>query len=83
MLLPKSRNLVKTSKKFAKIQPNSDAHPINLRCLSVQTFFCNFADVEIRLLLNHTPMSKKTLQFLAEILRLLAALLAGYGGASL
>lgn len=80
MLLCSVSFLVNLSKFLAKVRSRSDATPINLRCLSDPNFFCTFADVKIGLIKSPTTMDKKIWSKLAELFRLLAALLAGIAG---
>ena len=57
---------------------------MDVRCLSVPEKICTFADVEIRLFPSAPKTMKKNIwQTIAEILRFVAALLAGYAGSTL
>ena len=57
---------------------------MHVRCLSVPKIICTFADVEIRLIPSTPETMKKNIwQTIAEILRFVAALLAGYAGSTL
>lgn len=56
----------------------SDVSPIGVRCLSVSKLICTFADVKPSL----SSMNKKIINTIIEVLRFVAALLAGYVGGS-
>lgn len=51
-----------------------------LRCLSDSKKICSFADVKLSFLINTAMNKSKIWQAVAEVLRILAALIAGYAG---